>query len=132
MQAVSDRLAMKVPRKTIARELHTSVESINAAFGGSEVSAPYEQRSAEKLAAVADEVLESYQSDLKAGKVSPNSKPIHYGIFCDKRHDFLAAPVGKSPEQDGCSIQSILDDLRSVRPLQVNVQVNVGTPQPAK
>jgi hypothetical protein len=107
----------------VARRFKVGRDTISAAMKLPEAQ-PFERITAAQLESLATTALEQYGKALKKGKINPNSIPIHAGIFLDKRAGLLSEQ-GQSTEQEGQSVQAILDDLRSVRPIQVNVQVNM-------
>ena len=128
MQSITDALAAGQPITKIAAQHHTCVETIKAALAKSEDVQSFERQTAAKLERIMAKQLEKFEKALDGDKVNPNSTPVHFGIFADKRASMLNDTQSK-PDESGQSVQSILDDLKGI---QVNVQVNVTQPVETK
>jgi hypothetical protein len=123
MQAVVNARKAGASISSIARNFGFSRDTIRAALAQPE-SSQFTQATISRLERIVTKGLIRYEAALDSGKISPGSIPVHAGIALDKRAGLLTEH-GQSPEPDGQSVQSILDDLKSVQPIQVNVQVNI-------
>jgi hypothetical protein len=124
-QLITDSLAAGESLLSVSKKFGVSRDTIRAAMAQPKAS-HFAKATAAKLERLADEVLDSYRRDLTRGKVSPNAKPLHAGIFLTKRGECLEESGDKAPQEMGPSVTDVLDELLqlcSPQPVQVNVLV---------
>jgi hypothetical protein len=130
MQSVVNARKAGASISKIARNFGYSRDTIRAALAQPE-SSQFTQGTIARLERIVTKGLARYEAALDSGKVSPNSIPIHAGIALDKRANLLNESSNNPPEQTGISVDSILEELRSL-PVQVQVNVQVNTNEPAR
>src|SRR5262245_35018063 len=115
MQAVVNSRKAGVSVSAIARQFGISRDTIRAALAQPE-SSHFTRNTVERLERLVTKGLNRYERALDAGEVNPNSIPVHMGIALDKRVDLISEGTGKTPEQEGQSIASLLADLKRTKP----------------
>ncbi len=125
-QLINDALGAGESLLSVSKKFGVSRDTIRAAMAQPKAS-HFAKATATKLEQMADEVLDSYRTDLRKGKVSANAKPLHAGIFLTKRQECLQETSQNGPAQPtGPSISTVLQELARLvqpKPVQVNVLV---------
>jgi hypothetical protein len=131
MQSVVNARKAGASISKLSKNFGYSRDTIRAALAQPE-SSQFTQATVSRLERIVTKGLARYETALDTGKVNANSIPVHVGIALDKRTDLMGEVANRPPEQIGPTISTVLEELRALVGLPVQVDVQVNTPDPAK